>query len=150
MAPSDAPSVAHLERSPVPMPGPRQQKLLQLLREADAELSGQELHQHLLADRERHGLATVYRGLRQLQRCGLVRSRKLASGESVYAPLERDEHHLVCVDCGRSERLPICPLGPGGLGLTTVLLGGFRPLFHTFEIHGLCSRCQHGEGPGRG
>jgi Fe2+ or Zn2+ uptake regulation protein len=26
-----------------------------------------------------------------------------------------------------------------------VLLQGFRPLFHTFEVHGLCSRCQHQE-----
>ena len=150
MAPSDASSVAHLERSPSPMPGPRQQKLLQLLREAEGELSGQELHQRLLAARERHGLATVYRGLRQLHRCGLVRCRKLASGESVYAPLERDEHHLVCVDCGRSERLPICPLGPVGLGLTSVLLQGFRPLFHAFEIHGLCSHCQDGSAPAHG
>ncbi|APD47735.1 hypothetical protein BM449_04980 [Synechococcus sp. SynAce01] len=124
-------------------PGPRQQQLLQLLCEAERELSGQELHQRLKGGQERQGLATVYRGLKQLQRCGLVRCRKLSSGESVYAPLERDEHHLICIQCGHSERLPICPLGTSGLGLTTVLLQGFRPLFHTFEIHGLCSSCQY-------
>ena len=51
-----------------------------------------------------------------------MRCRKLPNGESVYAPLERDDHHLTCVSCGLSK----------------VLLQGFKPLFHTFEIHGLC------------
>ncbi len=125
--------------------GPRQLSLLQALREAKAELSGQDLHQRLRAQVQTQGLATVYRNLKQLQRAGLVRGRKLANGESVYAPLERDEHHLTCVSCGRSEPLPICPIGTGGLGLGTVLLQGFKPLFHTFEIHGLCASCQQGE-----
>jgi hypothetical protein len=26
-----------------------------------------------------------------------------------------------------------------------VLLQGFKPLFHTFEIHGLCRSCQQSE-----
>jgi Fur family ferric uptake transcriptional regulator len=87
----------------------------------------------------------VYRNLRLLQRSGLVRCRKLPNGESVYAPLERDDHHLTCVSCGHSEPLPICPVGSGGLGLSKVLLQGFKPLFHTFEIHGLCRSCQQSE-----
>jgi Fur family ferric uptake transcriptional regulator len=125
--------------------GPRQQALLTVLREADAELTGQELHERLKQGSQRHGLATVYRNLRLLQRSGLVRCRKLPNGESVYAPLERDDHHLTCVSCGHSEPLPICPVGSGGLGLSKVLLQGFKPLFHTFEIHGLCSSCQQSE-----
>jgi Fur family ferric uptake transcriptional regulator len=126
-------------------PGPRQQALLTVLREADAELSGQELYERLKQRSQRHGLATVYRNLRLLQRSGLVRCRKLPNGESVYAPLERDDHHLTCVSCGHSEPLPICPVGTGGLGLSKVLLQGFKPLFHTFEIHGLCRSCQQSE-----
>ena len=125
--------------------GPRQQALLTLLREADVELSGQELHERLKQASQRHGLATVYRNLRLLQRSGLVRCRKLPNGESIYAPLERDDHHLICVSCGHSEPLPICPVGTGDLGLTKVLLQGFKPLFHTFELHGLCSSCQQRE-----
>ena len=125
--------------------GPRQQALLTVLREADAELTGQELHERLKQGSQRHGLATVYRNLRLLQRSGLVRCRKLPNGESVYAPLERDDHHLTCVSCGHSEPLPICPVASGGLGLSKVLLQGFKPLFHTFEIHGLCRSCQQSE-----
>jgi Fur family ferric uptake transcriptional regulator len=132
----------HPSDQDLPALGPRHQALLAVLRQADAELSGQELHERLKQASQRLGLATVYRNLRLLQRSGLVRCRKLPNGESVYAPLERDDHHLTCVSCGHSETLPICPVGTGGLGLTTVLLQGFKPLFHTFELHGLCSSCQ--------
>ena len=124
---------------------PRQRALLAVLQEANAELSCQALHKRLRQLSQRHGLATVYRNLRLLQRLGLVRCRMLPSGESVYAPLERDDHHLTCVSCGHSEPLPICPVGSGGLGLSKVLLQGFKPLFHTFEIHGLCRSCQQSE-----
>ncbi len=136
---------AHPSDQDPPALGPRQQALLTVLREADAELSGQELHERLKQASQRHGLATVYRNLRLLQRSGLVRCRKLPNGESVYAPLERDDHHLTCVSCGHSEPLPICPVASGGLGLSKVLLQGFKPLFHTFEIHGLCRSCQQSE-----
>jgi len=115
---------------------PRQQPLLQLLQQTDGELSAQELHQRLRATRHSTGLATVYRVLKQLQQAGLVRCRKLPSGEAVYAPVDRDEHHLTCVQCGLIQALPICPISSGSLGLGAVLLQGFRPLFHTFEIHG--------------
>ena len=124
---------------------PRQQHLLQVLQQAESELSAQALHQRLQAANRSTGLATVYRSLKMLQKAGLVRSRKVANGETLYAPLERDDHHLICVQCGAIQSLPHCPLGTAGLGLGAVLLQGFRPLFHTFEVHGLCSRCQHEE-----
>ena len=124
---------------------PRQQRLLQVLQQAESELSAQALHQRLQATNRSTGLATVYRSLKMLQKAGLVRSRKVANGETLYAPLERDDHHLICVQCGVIQSLPHCPLGTAGLGLGAVLLQGFRPLFHTFEVHGLCSRCQHEE-----
>jgi len=69
------------------IPLPRQQRLLQLLRLAEGELSAQELHQRLRDAQQGTGLATVYRGLKLLQQAGLVRCRKLSSGETVYAPL---------------------------------------------------------------
>jgi len=82
----------------------RQEHLLAVLREADDELSGQDLHARLRAGEGAMGLATVYRHLRQLQQRGLVRCRHLPSGEALFAPTERDQHHLTCVDCGRTLR----------------------------------------------
>ena len=86
------------------------------------------------------GLATVYRHLRQLQQRGLIRCRHLPSGEALFAPTERDEHHLTCVDCGTTVVLEHCPMHD--VGLAEDQASGFRLLFHTLEFFGLCGACQ--------
>ncbi|MEB3234136.1 MAG: transcriptional repressor [Cyanobacteriota bacterium] len=118
----------------------KQEQLLKELKRCKGELSGQELHARLRRGPNPMGLATVYRHLRQLQQLGLVRCRHLPSGEALYAPAERDEHHLTCVDCGATETLESCPVHDVQLNQTQ--LGGFRPLFHTLEFFGLCRLCQ--------
>lgn len=118
----------------------RQQQVLDSLRRADGELSGQDLHAQLRRSSTPMGLATVYRHLRQLQQWGLVRCRHLPSGEALFAPTERDDHHLTCVDCGRTQRLSHCPVHSHDLPQDE--LGGFLPLFHTLEFYGLCAACQ--------
>ena len=82
-------------RSQVAISG-KQQRLVDLLQASDDELSGQQLHRALLDSDQSMGLATVYRHLRQLQQRGLVRCRHLPTGEVLYAPVERDRHHLTC------------------------------------------------------
>jgi Fur family ferric uptake transcriptional regulator len=118
----------------------KQEQLLEELKRSKGELSGQDLHARLRQGKSPMGLATVYRHLRQLQQLGLVRCRHLPSGEALYAPAERDEHHLTCVDCGSTTTLAICPVH--GLELDAQQLGGFKPLFHTLEFFGLCGDCQ--------
>ena len=124
----------------VPDLPPRQASLLAELRQADGELSGQDLHARLRGGPAAMGLATVYRHLRQLQQRGLVRCRHLPSGEALYAPTERDEHHLTCVDCGSTRVLSHCPVH--NLHLPGEELDGFQPLYHTLEFFGLCERCR--------
>ena len=119
---------------------PRQELLLAELLAAEQELSGQELHARLRGGAGTMGLATVYRHLRQLQQKGLVRCRHLPSGEALFAPTERDEHHLTCVDCGSTVRLSHCPVHD--VHLHDADLAGFLPLFHTLEFVGLCSGCR--------
>jgi Fur family ferric uptake transcriptional regulator len=117
----------------------KQEKLLAVLAESDLELSGQDLHAKLRLSAQPMGLATVYRHLRQLQQRGLVRCRHLPSGEALYAPTDRDEHHLTCIDCGRSVTLQSCPMH--GQQPDPDQLQGFQLLFHTLEFFGLCSSC---------
>lgn len=124
----------------------RKRRLLELLRQSDHELSAQQLHQRLRTELPTSGLATVYRNLKLLVQAGAVRCRLLESGEAVYSPLERDEHHLVCVQCGQTKTLPHCPFGSGDSSLGALMLEGFQPLFHTFEVHGLCRYCQLEQG----
>lgn len=122
----------------------RQEQLLAALRNAEAELSGQDLHAQLRRSDTPMGLATVYRHLRQLQQWGLVRCRHLPSGEALFAPTERDDHHLTCVDCGSTQRLAHCPVHAHDLPEQE--MGGFLPLFHTLEFFGLCPDCQRRQG----
>ncbi|MFM8967736.1 MAG: Fur family transcriptional regulator, partial [Vulcanococcus sp.] len=82
----------------------------------------------------------VYRHLRQLQQRGLIRCRHLPSGEALFAPVERDEHHLTCVDCGTTLVLEHCPMHE--VELHGDHAEGFQMLFHTLEFFGLCRRCQ--------
>ena len=118
----------------------RQQLLLEQLKLADRELSGQDLHALLRQGPQPMGLATVYRHLRQLQQRGLIRCRHLPSGEALFAPVERDEHHLTCVDCGTTLVLEHCPMH--NVEVHGDQADGFQMLFHTLEFFGLCNACQ--------
>jgi Fur family ferric uptake transcriptional regulator len=118
----------------------RQLHILAILEASEDELSGQALHVLLKDKQLPMGLATVYRNLRVLQQKGEVRCRHLPSGEALYAPLERDVHHLTCLECGRSIPLPQCPVEEQGLHLHTP--AGFTPLFHTLEVFGHCIKCR--------
>ncbi|MEY3962759.1 MAG: hypothetical protein RLZZ106_14 [Cyanobacteriota bacterium] len=126
--------------SQVAASGDRQLLLLEQLKLADRELSGQDLHALLRQSPQAMGLATVYRHLRQLQQRGLVRCRHLPSGEALFAPVERDEHHLTCVDCGTTLVLEHCPMH--NVQLHGDQADGFQLLFHTLEFFGLCRNCQ--------
>ena len=113
-----------------------QRQILRILEASDKELSGQELHKLQLG---RAWAMTVYRNLRVLQQAGRVRCRHLPSGELLYSPLERDVHHLTCLECGTSQPLTSCPVEQQGLKLPTP--EGFEPLFHTLEVFGYCAKC---------
>lgn len=118
----------------------RQLTLLEELQRSAQEMTGQQLHRCLQGKPGAMGLATVYRNLRQLQRQGKVRCRHLPTGEALYAPVERDHHHLTCVDCGKTERLEHCPIH--GLDVKAPEADDFDVIFHTLEFFGLCHSCR--------
>ena len=117
----------------------RQQQLLDELNKCADELSGQELYRSLHAGEFSMGLATVYRNLQVLVKLGLVRSRHLPTGEVLYAPVERDIHHLTCVSCGETTRLEGCPVKT--MKTPKKISNKFELLFHTLEYFGLCQDC---------
>ena len=119
----------------------RQKRLLEELKKCDDELSGQELHRQLLQSKDSMGLATVYRNLQLLIKHGLVRSRHLPTGEVLYTPVERDIHHLTCVDCGETTPLNSCPVKEINLPQKTAK--DFELLFHTLEFFGICQECSN-------
>ena len=117
----------------------RQTRLLEELKKCDGELSGQELYRQLLQSEDAMGLATVYRNLQLLIKQGLIRSRHLPTGEVLYTHVERDVHHLTCVDCGETKPLKSCPVK--GINLPQQSSKNFQLLFHTLEFFGICQKC---------
>ena len=117
----------------------RQRAILNTLASSKDEMSGQQLYRALEHSPNGMGLATVYRNLRQLQQCGLIRCRHLPSGESLYAPIDRDKHYYTCVDCGQTRQLDHCPINE--LHVPKEISKGFNLLFHTLEFFGICSTC---------
>tara|TARA_B100002051_G_scaffold123050_1_gene117211 strand:+ start:7664 stop:8071 length:408 start_codon:yes stop_codon:yes gene_type:complete len=123
-----------------PTTSPRQEHLLEALRASEDEMSGQQLHRMLANSPGSMGLATVYRNLRSLQMRGLVRCRHLPNGEALFAPVERDRHHLTCVDCGLTKPLDHCPIH--NIDIPKDTRQDFDLLFHTLEFFGVCSSCR--------
>ena len=117
----------------------RQKQLLYELNKCTDELSGQELYRSLHKSKFSIGLTTVYRNLQVLVKQGLVRSRHLPTGEVLYAPVERDIHHLTCVSCGETTRLEGCPVKT--MNTPKKISKKFELLFHTLEYFGLCQDC---------
>ena len=117
----------------------RQKQLLGELQKCDDELTSQELYRSLHTGEFSMGLATVYRNLQVLIKLGLVRSRHLPTGEVLYAPVERDIHHLTCVSCGETTPLEGCPVKT--MNTPKKISQKFELLFHTLEYFGLCQDC---------
>ena len=103
------------------------------------ELSGQELHRQLIESGKAMGLTTVYRNLQVLIKHGLIRSRHLPTGEVLYTPVDRDIHHLTCVQCGETSKMEGCPVKDIHTPKTNTKK--FQLLFHTLEFFGLCQNC---------
>ena len=117
----------------------RQEQILEILKNFDDELSGQELHRELIIGEKEMGLTTVYRNLQVLMKTGLIRSRHLPTGEVLYTPVERDIHHLTCVQCGETSKIDGCPVKD--IHEPKQVNEKFQLLFHTLEFFGLCQNC---------
>ena len=117
----------------------RQEQILEILKNFDDELSGQDLHRELIIGDKEMGLTTVYRNLQVLMKTGLIRSRHLPTGEVLYTPVERDIHHLTCVQCGETSKIDGCPVKD--IHEPKQVNKKFQLLFHTLEFFGLCQNC---------
>ncbi|EAW37847.1 Fur family transcriptional regulator [Lyngbya sp. PCC 8106] len=116
-----------------------QEVVLGQLKTQKRSISAQELYAELRKTQHKMGLATVYRALDALKREGLVHVRILPTGESVYSCVQQDEHHLTCVECGKSILLNECPVH--NLENSLQQSHHFKIYYHTLEFFGLCEHC---------
>jgi Fur family transcriptional regulator, ferric uptake regulator len=117
-----------------------QEKILNLLKSLNRAISAQDIYSELRQRKQNVGLATVYRALEGLKLQGVLQVRTLATGESLYSFVQRDQHHLTCVNCGTSIPIDECPVH--ALEDQLQLSHKFKVYYHTLEFFGLCYQCQ--------
>ena len=118
---------------------PYQRRVLEVLFSTPQEYSAQDLHKELEKQQQRVGLATIYRALKVLQKCGKVQMRSLPNGEAVYSLASAHRHYLTCVNCGISMPLMNCPVHK--LEQELAQTQEFQVFYHTLEVFGLCQNC---------
>ena len=117
---------------------PAQTTVLQVLRQQPEPTSAQALYT-LIKQKQRIGLATVYRALDALKRMGRVQHRVTLAGETLYNVVEQDHHYMTCLHCGQSFSLNISPFK--GLEFSLQHSSSFTIYYHTLEFFGLCEPC---------
>lgn len=114
--------------------------IVSALRQADAAISAQELHDRLRAGEAGVGLATVYRNLGRLAEEGEIDAIRRPSGETAYRACGAGHHHhLTCRDCGKVVELHDCTLADWSRRIAAE--HGFSHVEHQAELTGLCDRC---------
>jgi len=87
------------------------------------------------------GQATVYRGVKLLEKLGLVHLRRRSDGSHCYAPLSAEPGHpFTCLKCGRVVDVDLCFVDEIRRRLTQE--GGYEVVSHNLEILGICPACR--------
>ena len=119
-----------------------QQKILDLLKELDIEITAQDLHLQLRQQKSKIGLATVYRTLKTLHLQGIIQERITQTGESLYQLIDHHTHHLNCINCGKSELIQEKNCIVDSHSHDRLSHKKFKLYYHTLEFYGLCEHCQ--------
>ncbi len=117
-----------------------QEQIIQVLKSLNYAISAQDLYVELKHRDQPLGLATVYRALDALKVQGTVKSLTLTRGEALYSLMSQDQHHLNCVDCGKSFPINECPVHH--LEKRLEQTHHFQVYYHTLEFFGRCHQCQ--------
>ena len=114
-----------------------------LLFKNSGHMKAEEILEKARALDPRVSLATVYRTLKLLQDCGLVRAHHFGDGQACFEPItEVHEHHdhLICTRCGKIIEFYSEPIER--LQESIAKQHGFEVTDHRLELYGLCKKCK--------
>lgn len=87
--------------------------------------------------------ATIYRNMKSLQDCGLVKEINLGEGfsrfEFIGGEHDHHHHHIICRVCQRIKTLDLCFIEQFN---QTIKKLGFSDIEHQLEFVGTCSNCR--------
>ena len=86
-------------------------------------------------------LDTIYRILGLLMKLDKVHKVDMKNSEGAVFELIKDghHHHLICLECGQTQCVEICPINKEVIGVLED--NQFEMSGHTFEIYGHCKSC---------
>jgi Fur family ferric uptake transcriptional regulator len=131
----------HLKRVGLKQTGQRGVILRTFLDTRD-HLSTDELYRLVKKHDERIGFTTVYRTLKLLAECGLASEVAFNDGVTRYEQQynRRNHHHMVCTECGSSVEFFSRDIER--IEQEVGRKNKYLPTRHTFQIYGICERCQ--------
>ncbi len=123
---------------------PQRKKVLDLFQRIGSgnHLSAEEVHGHLIQDNTRVSLATVYRTLRLFVGMGFLHELELSEGGHRFELLSHDHpdhHHLVCINCGRTEEFESEEVVTAGRKAADSK--GFKLIESTLNVRAICPKC---------
>lgn len=101
-------------------------------------LSAKDVLEHMQLEYPQLSFDTVYRNVTLLHDLNILEVTEMG-GERLYrisCAGEDHHHHLICTECGKTEKIDVCPMN--------AMFGkpeGFKITGHKFEIYGVCDGC---------
>lgn len=111
---------------------------------SDGPLSASELQEQVDSSLP---LSSIYRSISVLEEAGVLAPHHGAKGLTRYELAEwlnGHHHHLVCIDCGSVEDVPVTDAHESQVDKVIHEISSiaeFTPINHALEIEGLCARC---------
>ncbi|WP_040228811.1 Fur family transcriptional regulator [Bhargavaea cecembensis] len=117
---------------------PSREALLRLFASDGRYLSAADVRQALAYEHPAMSLDTIYRNLSSFAELGILEETELGGERKFRMHCDRDghHHHFICMECGRTEELDLCPMDEAA-----GLLPGFTIEDHKFEVYGRCPDC---------
>jgi len=117
------------------------QAISEMLEDADAPVSAEDIHKNLGKKGMKVNLSTVYRSLELLESYGIVNKTVISEGKALFE-LTSDvhTHQIICTKCRKMIPVDVCPIS----NLQQQIEGStnFKVTGHRIEIFGICSECR--------
>jgi len=113
-------------------------QILEFFASRDKYLTAKDVLEYLRQSYPTISFDTVYRNLSLFSDIGILEFTEL-SGERHFrfsCGTEKHHHHFICLDCGKTKEIEMCPMNQ-----IYEELMGFTISGHKFEIYGYCQDC---------
>ncbi|SIT82143.1 Fur family transcriptional regulator [Edaphobacillus lindanitolerans] len=120
---------------------PSRESILRLFASDGRYLSASDVREALAYEHPAMSLDTIYRNLSSFAGLDILEETELGGERKFRMHCDRDghHHHFICMACGRTEELDLCPMDQ-----VSALLPGSVIEDHKFEVYGRCPACSTG------